>query len=130
MKLKRLKRKMSALAHVTDCYNNCQKTGHIAKDCKGPKKVKKGNLTNTETSKLNLISTGNNQPVVKVKKESAKIKTPEYKTPGSAAVDLYPSKEGTIPPFATASIPTGLYLEMPGDISLSLYCRHICLHNV
>ena len=76
------------------CFN-CGKMGHIAKDCRKPKKhgPKKGDLTNTESNKLNMITRDpTSQITINIKKSNPQVKTPEYKTLGAAGADLYPSK--------------------------------------
>ena len=72
------------------CFN-CQKEGHIARDCKKPKKnIKKGGLTNNDVKKVNQIS-------VELKKTQPEAKMPVFKTEGAAGADLTPCTSGIIP---------------------------------
>lgn len=73
------------------CFN-CNKEGHIAKDCKKPKKANRKKEF-IDTRKVNSITINY--------KAEPDTKVPEYKTPGSAGADLTPSESGTIPPFTT-----------------------------
>ena len=45
--------------------------------------------------------------------QNGKTPLPEYKTPGSAGLDLATTKTKTIPPFSTLRFRTGLKLEIP-----------------
>jgi dUTP pyrophosphatase len=71
---------------------------------------------------------------IKFKKLTPKALTPEYKTEGSAGLDLYSVETVTIPPHRTALIKTGIAIELPdgyemqirGRSGLSLKSNYIC----
>jgi len=51
--------------------------------------------------------------VVKVRKSNPQLKTPTYKTEGSAGFDFASSVDATLLPGESKLIPTGLYFEIP-----------------
>jgi dUTP pyrophosphatase len=50
---------------------------------------------------------------IKVKKLNSEAKLPTYGHPGDAGMDLYSVEEVTVPPKSTATIKTGVAIEVP-----------------
>src|SRR4051794_5562714 len=96
------------------CFN-CNKEGHMAKDCKKPKKSNKKKEF-IDTRKVNSIT-------INFKKAKPEAKMPQYRTEGAAGADLTPSQSGTIPKFSTKRIPTGLSVEIPKDHHGQIHSR-------
>ena len=113
----------SAIKDVV-CFK-CQQKGHYARECpKGtpratrPKPGQKnrgpGRMTPFQARQF-----GNKPPVASINTISLRatvdpsIKEPNHATPGSAGIDLTPSRDGYMSPHQTVTIPTGLSVEIP-----------------
>jgi len=106
------------------CYN-CNEKGHISKDCKKPRKTsgfRPGYKTRFNTkwrkpgasySTTKPESTRAINVITRLQKTDPEVKTPVYATPGSAGLDIRPNLTGSILPFETIKIPTGLAIEVP-----------------
>ena len=105
------------------CFN-CGIKGHIAKDCRKPKKprtdgkkpwVKKKTEGPKDTGALNLMTEtgGFHSMQLKVQKLSKDTPIPVRKTPGSAGMDIGPGEDGVIEAGETKRIRTGIALEIP-----------------
>ena len=96
-------------------------------EAKETEEAKERECTNTESNKLNIITREEpndvNQVTINLKKGTPQIRVPEYKTPGAAGADLYPSKSGTLQPGIVSKIPTGLHLEIPEGLFGQIHPR-------
>ena len=56
-----------------------------------------------------------NSPEIRVRKQVASLRLPEYASSGAAGMDIraYVENDIIIPPLGRARIPTGLYVEIP-----------------
>jgi dUTP pyrophosphatase len=61
------------------------------------------------------IMTGNNNPVIRIKKNDSKARLPRYESEGAAGADITAllTEEILIPPMGRVLVPTGLSLEIP-----------------
>ena len=71
------------------------------------------------------METGENSPVLKVKKIDPKVTLPRYESAGAAGMDIraFLDREITIPPLGREKIPTGLFLEVPPGCEAQLRPR-------
>src|SRR5206468_9830496 len=77
--IKKLERKPDNKKEVT-CYN-CQRKGHMAKDCRSPKKNNPNPQRNNGNRQINRLQLGT--IAIEFMKKTKQSKTPAYKTPGS-----------------------------------------------
>ena len=120
-----------------ECYN-CNTKGHYKSSCPKPRRK------NTFHSKFNsgtrkpTVSFKDTRPgsnsrtvnlITRLKKNDPKVLTPVYATPGSAGADLRPNVSGSIGPFQTVKIPTGLTIEIPKGHCAEIKARSSALLN-
>ena len=97
--IKKFERKLNNNKKEVTCYN-CQKKGHMAKDCRSPKKPNpQRNNGNRQINRQQLGTIA-----VEFMKKTKQSKTPVYKTPGSAGADLWSATDTTVDKYETKTV--------------------------
>ena len=102
------------------CYN-CQKKGHMAKECRSPKKANNFKRQEGNNRQINRIQLG--MISIEYIKKTNLSKTPVYQTPGSAGADLWPAADTTIERFETKIVHTGIAMEIPEGYHGQIHTR-------
>src|SRR5215212_6215747 len=117
--IKKFERKPDNKKEVT-CYN-CQRKGYMAKDCRSPKKNNPNPQRNNGNHQINQLHLGT--IAVEFMKKTKQSKTPVYKTPGSAGVDLWPATDTTVNKYETKTVWTGISMEIPEGYHGQIHAR-------